>query len=122
MARILVIDDSAEMREMLEQTLRTVGYDVILASDGKEGVRLHRGNAASLVITDLFMPNQEGMETIAEFRKDFPEVPIIAICGRPGAFHVLRLAKHLGAVDTLAKPFQADELLVMVKKSLRSIL
>ncbi|MBI3852327.1 MAG: response regulator [Verrucomicrobia bacterium] len=120
MPRILVIDDDAGMREMLEQTLRLEGYDVVSASDGREGVEAHRASPADLVITDLFMPTQEGMETIAEFRKDFPEVPIIAICGRPGAFHVLRLAKHLGAVDTLAKPFQADELLAMVKKAMRS--
>jgi len=120
MARILVIDDDAEMRAMLEQTLRLDGYEVVLASDGREGVKAHRASPANLVITDLFMPNQEGMETIDEFRRDFQEVPIVAICGKPGALYALRLAKYLGAIDTLAKPFQVDELLTMVKKALRS--
>lgn len=103
---------------MLEYILRLEGYDVVSAPDGREGVKAHRANPANLVITDLFMPNQEGMETIAEFRRDYQEVPIIAICGRPGAFRVLPLAKYLGAVGTLAKPFQPDELLTMVKKAL----
>lgn len=120
MARILVIDDDAEMRLMLEHILRLDGYEVVSASDGREGVKAHRASPSNLVITDLFMPNQEGMATIAEFRRDYQEVPIIAICGRPGAFRVLPLAKYLGAVDTLAKPFQPDELLAMVKKALRS--
>ena len=120
MAQILVIDDSAEMRQMLEQTLRTAGYEVVLASDGKEGVKLHRANAASLVIADLFMPNQEGLETIVELHRDFPSVPIVAICGYPGASDLLRIAKHLGATQTLAKPFQVHELLNIVKQALPS--
>ena len=120
MARILVIDDDAEMRAMLEQTLRSAGHEVVLASDGKQGEALHRADPASLVITDLYMPNQEGLETTAKLRRDFPAVPIIAICGRPGAWDVLLVAKYLGATYTLAKPFQVDELLTIVQKALRS--
>ena len=120
MTQILVIDDAPDMREMLGQTLRTAGYEVVLASDGKEGVRLHRANPASLVITDLFMPNQEGLETIGELHRDFPQVPIIAICGYSGASDFLRIAEHLGASHTLAKPFQVHELLNIVKKALPS--
>ncbi|SRR6266852_1249862 len=118
MARILVIDDDPDMRAMLEQTLKSAGHEIALAADGKEGVEQYRANPADLVVTDLYMPNQEGLETITELRKRFPEVVIIAMSGRATAGTMLSIAQKLGAVEILQKPFVAVELLTAVGKAL----
>src|SRR5262245_44680382 len=83
MARILIIDDDPEVRSMLEQTLHAAGHEVTQAANGNEGLRLQCAQPASLVITDLLMPEKEGLATIVDFRKEFPKVPIITISGRP---------------------------------------
>ena len=119
MARILVIDDDSDVRATVEQTLKSAGYDVILAADGSEGVQHYRANPADLVITDLYMPNQEGLETIRELRSRFPEVAIIAMCGRPTGSTMLSIAQKLGAGGVLQKPFVAEELIAAVEKALR---
>jgi CheY-like chemotaxis protein len=118
MARILVIDDDLDMRAMLEQTLRSAGHEVILAADGREGVERHRTSPADLVITDIYMPKQDGLETIRAFRRRFPEVAIIAMSGRVFAVTMLSIAQDLGAVGVLLKPFVRDELLAAVAKAL----
>ena len=119
MPRILVIDDDPDMRALLEQTLKSAGQEVVLAADGKEGMEQYRAKAADLVITDIYMPNQEGLETIREFRGRFPKVAIIAMSGRGDAGAMLSIAQKLGAVEILQKPFLADELLTAVGKALR---
>src|SRR5437867_9137098 len=83
--RIIVIDDDAEMRAMLEQTLKSAGHEVVLAANGKQGVKCYRANPTKLVITDLYMPEKEGLETIIELGREYPEVAIIAISGKPTA-------------------------------------
>ncbi len=118
MARILVIDDEPDMEMLLEQILKSAGYDVILAADGREGVERHRTCPADLVITDLFMPKQEGLETIQEFRTRFPEVAIIAMSGKAAAVTMLSVAQKFGAIAVLHKPFAADELIAAVAKAL----
>ncbi len=120
MARILVIDDDSDMRLLLEQTLRPAGHDVVSAKDGKEGIELYRTAPAELVLTDLFMPNQEGLETIIQLRKDYPGILIIAMSGRTGASTMLSIAKRLGAVSILEKPFAPDQLVRAVDEVLRS--
>lgn len=121
MARILVIDDDAEMRQMIEQTLTAAGYEVTLAADGEQGMRLYRTRPADLVITDIFMPNQEGLETIMALHREFPAVSIIAITGKPGvAIPVLSMAEQLGATRTLEKPFLPADLLSAVAEVLES--
>ena len=120
MARILVIDDDSDMRLLLEQTLRPAGHDVVTAKDGKEGIQMYRAAPAELVLTDLFMPNQEGLETIIQLRKDFPEVLIIAMSGKTGANTMLSIARRLGAVSILEKPFAPDQLIRVVDEVLRS--
>jgi DNA-binding response OmpR family regulator len=120
MAKILVIDDDPEMRSALEQTLKLAGHDVMLAEDGEQGLKVLRDQPANLVITDIFMPNKEGFETINTLRKDFPNVPIIAISGRPELGNVLAIARRLGSVRTLAKPFQSPELLAAVEEALQT--
>ena len=118
MARILVIDDEADMRALLDEMLKAGGHEVVLASDGRDGVAKYRINQADLVITDLFMPNQEGLETIVELRRDFPRVVIIAMSGKTSASAMLSIAVRLGAVEVLIKPFQPAELLGAVARAL----
>lgn len=114
MQRILVIDDDVEVRGMLEPLLTSAGYKVDLAKDGAEGVRCYRASPADLVITDLVMPKQEGLETIRELRRTSPEVNILAMSGRPAAEALLSVARRLGAVAVLQKPFLTDQLLSII--------
>jgi CheY-like chemotaxis protein len=119
MATILVIDDDSDMRALLDETLRAAGHVAVLAGDGREGMAKLRASMPDLVITDLFMPNQEGLETIVELRRDFRHVSIIAISGDASARAMLSIARRLGAVEVLVKPFQPDELLSAVTKTLQ---
>ncbi len=118
MARILVIDDDADMRTLLEHTLQSAGHEVVLAADGREGVQQYRTQPADVVITDLYMPIQQGLETIIQLRKEYPAVRIIAMCGKSTAMPMLSAAQRLGAVAFLQKPFLPDQLLAEVAKAL----
>ncbi len=121
-ARVLVADDDAQMRGLLRQTLELEGYEVMEASNGKEAITLYHGSPTDIIITDLIMPEKEGMELITELRSDFPEVKIIAISGggRLGAEEYLPMAKGLGAVRTFSKPFNREDLLAAVQEILSS--
>ena len=120
MARILVIDDDNQMREMLRRKLENEGYEVLDASDGNVGMKLLRERDADLVITDIIMPNKEGIETILELKRDFPDVKVIAICGggRFGPEDYLHLAKGLGVHSTFSKPFKLHDLLGSIQDAL----
>lgn len=120
MARILVIDDDDRVLAVLHQTLEREGYDVVRASDGKEGVKLYREQPTDLIITDIVMPEKEGIETIMELKQDFPEARIIAISGggRISAEEYLLLAEKLGAARTLPKPIERQDLLRTVRELL----
>ena len=118
MARILVIDDDPEIRTCLEEILKSAGHEVTLSADGREGMERHRTSPAELVITDLYMPNQEGLETIREFRTRYPGVAVIAMSGMTAAGTMLSVAQKFGAVGVLHKPFAADELFAAVAKAL----
>lgn len=121
MKRILVIDDDWQMREMMHQALERAGYEVVDAANGKIGLNLHRDKPVDLVITDLIMPEKEGIETIRELRKDYPELKIIAISGggRASAEGYLSVAKTIGADRTLSKPFDLKNILETVKELLK---
>lgn len=111
MAHILVIDDNAPLREMLELMLTAAGHSVATAADGCEGVKLFRAARADLVITDLVMPNREGIETILALRRECPGLGIIAISG--GSDHSatwLAMAQQVGACCTFTKPFCFQQL------------
>lgn len=118
MSRILVIEDDAIVRELLQDILAHAGYEVVGARDGKEGIRLYRNEPADLVITDLIMPEKEGIETIMELRRDFPHLKSIAISGgghiSPSTY--LEIAKQFGVQRTFAKPFLPDEILEAVRE------
>ena len=117
MASILVIDDEKEIRIALRSLLEGSGYDVICASDGKEGLKLYNEKPTDLIITDLIMPEKEGLATIMELKRISPDVKIIAISGGgrndPGEY--LTLAKQLGAQRTLEKPFGSQKILEAVR-------
>jgi DNA-binding response OmpR family regulator len=117
---ILVIDDEEPVRVVLRQMLEKEGYEVEEAQDGAVGMNLLRDHLADLIITDLFMPEKEGIETIMEVRKCFPQVKIIAMSGggRTGTLDFLPMAESFGAQRTLAKPFERRELLEAVRTML----
>ena len=121
MARILIIDDEPQIRSMLRLMLERVGYEVAEAPDGIEGIRRYRENPADLIITDLIMPNKDGIGMIIDLKKEFPKVKIIAMSGggvnRPEGY--LDGAKKLGATRTLTKPIDRDEMLKAVKETLK---
>ncbi|MBW2406596.1 MAG: response regulator [Deltaproteobacteria bacterium] len=120
MANILIIDDDRQFRTMLRKMIEKNGHDVIEAPDGREGVRLYRKSPTDLIITDLIMPEKDGIETIQELKKDFPDIKIIAVSGggRLGPRNYLHLAKMLGAQRTLTKPIELPELLDAIKEVL----
>jgi CheY-like chemotaxis protein len=118
MAHILVIDDDPDMRDLLAHMLKSAGHQVALASDGKEGMMECRNQPPQLVITDLFMPPPEGFETISQLQKEFPTIPIIATSGKTSATNMLAIARALGAVEVVEKPFYEDQMLAAVKKAL----
>ena len=120
MARILVIDDAAAVRELLEQMLRLAGHEVLLAGNGKEGLDLLRQQPVELVITDLFMPEKEGLETIQELHRDFSNLPVIAMSGEPGMPSLLGIAQRFGAITTIEKPFDRTEMMAAIDEALRS--
>jgi len=121
MKKILVIDDEAAVRALLSKILERDGFSVITASDGKEGMKKFKIEPVDLVITDLIMPEKEGVELIMELKKGFPDVPIIAISGggRNSAESYLNIAKLLGADAVLEKPIHKEKLLETVKKVLK---
>ena len=121
MARILIIDDESQIRSMLRLMLERVGYEIAEAPDGIEGIRRYRENPADLIITDLIMPNKDGIGMIIDLKKEFPKVKIIAMSGggvnRPEGY--LDGAKKLGATRTLTKPIDREEMLKAVKETLK---
>ena len=120
MARILLIDDEAPLRRMAAEFLKRSGHEVVTAADGCAGLQLVTEQTYDLIITDLFMPNKEGIETIKELRRSVPGVPVIAISGG-GLFSAndnLNVARLLGAKATLAKPFSGLQLVEAVKAAL----
>ena len=119
MTQILVMDDDPGMRAMLDQILKLYGYDVVLAANGKEGLELFRSRKVDLVISDLYMPEKEGLETIKEIHRDSPEVPIIAMSGKQGKTSLLSVAQHFGAARILVKPFNPQDLLTAVEEVLK---
>ncbi|MBX9928726.1 MAG: response regulator [Gemmatimonadaceae bacterium] len=111
--RILCIDDDLQIRSWLQRLLVLSGWEVEVAEHGRAGVAAYRAQPADVVLTDIVMPEQEGIETIMQLRKEFPSVRIIAMSGggsvAPRAY--LLSAKTLGAKAILEKPFSRDELL-----------
>lgn len=114
MPSVLVVDDEDQVRQLIKETLEQAGYRVHEARDGKEGLQQYRQVQTDLVIMDILMPDQDGLESIATLRREFPKVKIIAITGGTdmiGILNFLDVAKMLGANRTLQKPFEMQALL-----------
>ena len=111
-ARILVVDDNADMRTSLSHLLGLLGYEVETAADGNQALAAHRARAFSTVITDIFMAGKEGMETIAAFKREWPFVRVIAMSGggERAKNSYLDAALQIGADATLQKPFSLESL------------
>lgn len=115
---VLVIDDERAMREMLRSILESVRYHVIEAENGVAGVQLFREHKPALVITDILMPDRDGIETVRELRKLDPQAVILAISGGGRAKYTsfLKVAREFGAAEALQKPFRREELLAAVQR------
>lgn len=116
MKNILIIEDDSAIQRMLKRTLEREGYSVTVAANGRLGVRSFGSQPFDVVITDLIMPEMEGIETIISLKKDRPDVKIIAMSGgginSPAEY--LDIARQLGAAKTLAKPLHRAVLLEAV--------
>jgi DNA-binding response OmpR family regulator len=120
MTKILVIDDDTIVRMTVVQILEDAGYEVSSAEDGARGMALFLSEPPDLVVTDIIMPEQEGIETIGQMRKARPDAKIIAMSGggRIGNTDFLKIALALGAMNAVPKPFDPEELLLVVKACL----
>jgi CheY-like chemotaxis protein len=119
-ARVLIIDDDDGFRLVLAEGLSAAGHTVTQAADGRLGLEAFRAQPTDIVVVDLVMPVQEGIETISILRREHPNLPLIAISGslRPSMAGNLRIAGHLGAHRTLAKPFSVEALLKVIAELL----
>lgn len=120
MARILIADDEEDLRALLSRALAVAGHEVQAAKDGNEALAVLRTLKVDLAIVDLYMPSKDGIETIMDIRRRYPDIKIIAITGsvpKTGA-PILAMAQKLGAHLTLAKPFSVEELMTAVKQVL----
>jgi DNA-binding response OmpR family regulator len=118
MAEVLVIDDDAVSREVMTAALETAGHHVREAQNGADGIALARKYQPAVVVTDLMMPEKEGVEVIMELRQRDPEIAILAVSGVAGNDLYLHVARELGADAVLRKPFEFDALIEAVSELL----
>jgi len=121
MGCVLLIDDDDQVRKLLRCFLEAAGHEVVEAADGKQGVKLFNPQLTDVIVTDLVMPEQDGLETIMALRKAAPGVKIIAISGggRIAPEGYLGIARKMGALCALEKPIDRDALLAAVDRCLR---
>jgi DNA-binding response OmpR family regulator len=115
--RVLLVDDNEDLRTTVQLLLQADGFDVAVAADGQAALAQHRARPADVVITDLFMPDKDGIETIVELRRLYPQVKIVAISGWTSmqGSNYLQVAREIGAAATLQKPFDPAELSRVVR-------
>src|ERR1043166_3710525 len=119
MATILVIEDDADIRDLMEAILESAGYDVVLAADGQEGLNKLKRKAYDLVVLDIMMPTMNGYEVLEQIRAmpSRASTPVIVVTAKPDPIGVMREQKG-GALDHLAKPFLPEELEEVVGRAL----
>ena len=120
MGRVMVVEDDNSVRELLREILKRAGHEVMAAGNGKEALALYKKTPADLIITNILMPEKEGLETIQELRRENPDIKIIAISGggQIGPADYLEVARRFGAMRTFSKPFDRKELLKAVDELL----
>lgn len=116
---ILIIDDNEQIRVFLRKVLEGAGYLVTEAPNGQEGLRQFRQTPTALVITDLLMPDKDGLEVTMALHRESPTVKIIVLTGGSGQRDFLDAAKELGAHRTMKKPVTVSELLHAVEQELQ---
>lgn len=118
MATILIIDDEESIRILLRSALEAAGYEVTEAANGRQGLELYRRKPTDLVITDILMPELNGLDMLLELTREFLNAKVVAISGAGGEKNVLDVAKLLGARQTFRKPFSIPQLLGAVRYEL----
>ena len=118
MATILIIDDEEIVRVLLRSALRTAGHEVVEAANGRQGLELYRLRPTDLIITDIAMPELNGLDLILELTRHFLRAKVIAISGVGQEKNVLDVAKLLGARQTFQKPLSMPQLLGAVRYEL----
>jgi CheY-like chemotaxis protein len=119
MKRVLIIDDDVQMRIMLKKTLERAGYEVVDADNGQKGIEAYKRKQTDVIITDLIMPGKDGMETIIELKREFPDVKIIAVSGGTRAMDprdYLFYTTQAGVTHTFTKPFDPNEIIKAVQE------
>ncbi|MDP2384390.1 MAG: response regulator [Nitrospirota bacterium] len=118
MATILIIDDEESIRILLRSALEAAGHEVTEAANGRQGLELYRRKPTDLVITDILMPELNGLDMLLELTREFLNAKVVAISGAGGEKNVLDVAKLLGARQTFRKPFSMPQLLGAVRYEL----
>ena len=120
MAKLLIIDDDAQFRAFMEEALTDSGYEVYTAENGVLGLECVNREQPDIVITDIVMPEKEGVEVILELKQAGDSVPVIAMSGGNlgNSNSYLHMAKKLGAAAVIAKPFQLEDLIAEINKIL----
>ena len=120
MPRILVIDDDPDVRGSLTKILTRAGYDVVAAAEGAAGIELQHNEPADVIITDIFMPGLDGLQTLRQLKKEGSKVRVIAVSGgdRTGTMDLTEQASLMGAFRVLHKPFEMGDVLAAVKAAL----
>jgi CheY-like chemotaxis protein len=118
MLRILVVDDDRNLRTAIRRMLEPEGFEIEEASDGRNAMRAFRVRPVDLVLCDLFMPEEDGLEVLRELAREFSGVCVVAMSGGGfrGTMNLLPMAKALGAAAVLYKPFERAELLTLVRQ------
>jgi DNA-binding NtrC family response regulator len=119
MARILVVDDDLAIREMLHAMLERAGHSVRIATNGREAIAEYQENPVDLIISDIVMPDGDGIEMLMELRRLAPDARIVVMSGGGARFKAtdhFAAAKHLGALETITKPFERDRILEIVER------
>jgi len=122
MGRILIIDDDYHILKMMKKMLERAGFDVEFALNGNEGIRVFKKTPADLVICDIIMPEKEGLETIREMKRLYPNLKILAMSGggRVSSKNYLHTASAFGATSTIGKPFSQKQLVSTVRELMSS--
>jgi CheY-like chemotaxis protein len=120
MARLLIIDDDAALRRVVRRLLEHAGHTVFEAADGEAGIRQLRTEPVALVLTDIYMPGEDGIATMRRLRREWPQIKVITMSGGnlAGPADLNADAAAMGAARTLSKPFDAEDLIAAVAEVL----